>query len=101
MQVALWSQRAARAEGLPVVWDYHVFLVLRPLLSTQHDMGDGENSHTSSLIYDFDTTLDLPHDAQRGYLIPRLSFSLGQPHTMVTSPGRVVPYPVAERSVVF
>ena len=81
-QVALWSQRAAREKGLPVIWDYHVVLVLRPLSSRQDDMGDGGNSHTGSWIYDFDTTLDLPYDAQRGYLIHRLSFFfflLGQP----------------------
>jgi len=79
-QVALWSQRAAREKGLPVIWDYHVVLVLRPLSSArQHDMGDGENCHTGSLIYDFDTTLDLPYDAQRGYLIHRLSFFFSSP----------------------
>jgi protein N-terminal glutamine amidohydrolase len=27
--VALWSQRAAKAPELPVVWDYHVVLALR------------------------------------------------------------------------
>jgi len=70
-QVALWNQRAAREKELPVIWDYHVVLVLRPLSFSQDDMGDGGNSHTGSWIYDFDTTLDLPYDAQRGYLIHR------------------------------
>ncbi len=29
LQVALWEQKAARQEGAPVVWDYHVILVLK------------------------------------------------------------------------
>ena len=66
-QVALWSQRAARAEGIPVVWDYHVVLVIRPVPSEgSDDMDDGQNTRTGSLIYDLDTTLDLPYDAKRG-----------------------------------
>lgn len=47
-----------------MVWDYHVVLVLRPMPS-KDDIDDGQNVRTSSLIYDLDTTLNLPHDAQR------------------------------------
>lgn len=61
------------------MWDYHVVLVLRPLLdAARDDTDDGENSHTGSLIYDFDTTLDLPYDAQGGCSIHKvLSHPLG------------------------
>jgi len=72
-QVALWSQQAAREERLPIVWDYHVVLVLRPVFSGPGDVGDGQGIRRRSLIYDFDTTLNLPHDAQGGYLFRRLS----------------------------
>ena len=50
----------ARADGLPVVWDYHVVLVLRPVPGEC----DGQTIRTGSWIYDFDTTLDLPYDAE-------------------------------------
>jgi len=81
-QVAVWNQRAARAEGIPAVWDYHVVLVLRPL-SGQGDAEDEESIRTGSLIYDFDTTLDLPHDAQGGYLIHTIVLLVGQQPRLV------------------
>jgi hypothetical protein len=43
--VPVWSQRAAEAPGLPVLWDYHVFLAVT-----------GE----ARWIYDLDTTLPFP-----------------------------------------
>ena len=67
-QVALWSQRAAGAQGSSIVWDYHVVLALRPRYSSQDDGDDGGSSHTASWIYDFDTTLNLPHDARGGFI---------------------------------
>ena len=63
-QVALWGQRAARAEGIPIVWDYHVVLVLRPVPG-EGDVDDGQTIGTGSLIYDLDTTLQLPDDTKR------------------------------------
>jgi hypothetical protein len=68
LQVALWSQQAASEEQIPVVWDYHVVLALRPASSGTDAVDDGQSIRTASLIYDFDTTLDLPYDAQRRYL---------------------------------
>ncbi|KAF9792885.1 N-terminal glutamine amidase-domain-containing protein [Thelephora terrestris] len=71
---ALLRQQAACEEGFPVVWDYHVVLVLRPVLSDEDDdtLNGVLSIRTGSLIYDFDTTLDLPYDAQRGYLFYRV-----------------------------
>jgi hypothetical protein len=46
-------------------------LLLRPLPREDDDDDDDDtddgraSSHTGSLIYDFDTTLDLPYDANR------------------------------------
>ena len=50
------------------MWDHHAVLALRPACSGTDAMDDGPSIRTASLIYDFDTTLDLPHDAQRRYL---------------------------------
>lgn len=73
-QVALWSQRAAREDGCPVVWDYHVLLLLRPVVSAGPDeINDGQSVRPGSFIYDFDSTLDLPCDAQGLSLFRRLS----------------------------
>ena len=75
-------------EGLPVVWDYHVVLLLRPVPS-ECDADDGQNTRATSLIYDFDTTLDLPYDAESECLSSSFTeypLSPARPHTM-TSPG--------------
>lgn len=52
-KVPVWYQRAARQLNGPVVWDYHVVLLYKSVNS------DGKRT---ALIYDFDTTLDFPHD---------------------------------------
>lgn len=44
--VPLWRQRAAASPGVPVVWDYHVFAVLR--------QGGGQ----PALVFDLDCTLE-------------------------------------------
>ncbi|KAL1925258.1 uncharacterized protein VTP21DRAFT_141 [Calcarisporiella thermophila] len=44
--IPLWSQQKQHSPGLPVLWDYHVILVLR--------------TRSQSWVYDFDTTLDFP-----------------------------------------
>ena len=68
------------------------------LSASQDDTDDGEDSHTGTLIYDFDTTLDLPYDAQGGCSIHKvLSRPLGDP-VAATSSGRVVPYLIVGRS---
>jgi len=67
------------------VWDYHVVLVLRPAPG-EDDTEGGRNIRAASWIYDFDTTLDLPYDAEREYLIHRILPFTGDPH-----PGRAVP----------
>ena len=53
-QVALWNQKGSRGASIPVVWDYHVILVLRP-------------AHTSAIlhltgcwVYDFDSHATMP-----------------------------------------
>ncbi|PFH52422.1 hypothetical protein AMATHDRAFT_74213 [Amanita thiersii Skay4041] len=50
--VALWNQKKARESGLPVVWDYHVVLLLRPRFA---DVASEE-----SWIYDFDADMPIP-----------------------------------------
>ncbi|CAA7265438.1 unnamed protein product [Cyclocybe aegerita] len=57
--VALWSQKAARARGNAVIWDYHVILLLRP---RQQDDGSlaSRPGKLRSWVYDFDTTLPIP-----------------------------------------
>jgi len=71
--VALWNQKLARGPHYPVVWDYHVVLLLcRPtqdqiLLQSANESQQEMDSNivaTSQLgqpwIYDFDTQLELP-----------------------------------------
>lgn len=58
-QVALWYQKTARSPDYPVVWDYHVILVLRPRRK-EHTKETG-HPEMHSWVYDFDTTLGLPH----------------------------------------
>jgi hypothetical protein len=55
-KVALWHQRLAKSEDLPVVWDYHCIL----LLKKKRSAAEG----TKNWFYDFDTTLPNPcaHD---------------------------------------
>ncbi|KAF8162949.1 N-terminal glutamine amidase-domain-containing protein [Crassisporium funariophilum] len=59
--VALWHQKASRLEGDPVVWDYHVILMLRPkpgcVDSAHAEFGVPE---IESWVYDFDTCLPMP-----------------------------------------
>ncbi|KAF9566342.1 hypothetical protein CPC08DRAFT_814909 [Agrocybe pediades] len=65
---ALWYQKAARVEGNPVIWDYHVILVLRPRneADTLESLDSGslsaqyEADQSGSWVYDFDTTLPVP-----------------------------------------
>ncbi|KAI3610746.1 protein n-terminal glutamine amidohydrolase [Moniliophthora roreri] len=51
--VALWNQKLAQEPGLPVVWDYHVILVLRLRLKNPGDQ-------PVAWVYDFDTILSFP-----------------------------------------
>ncbi|KAF9009409.1 N-terminal glutamine amidase-domain-containing protein [Cyathus striatus] len=66
--VALWSQKAAREEDLPVVWDYHVLLVLRARKPSDYS---SKSVHVTSItipdktggdcwVYDFDSRLSMP-----------------------------------------
>lgn len=65
-KVALWCQKLASAPQWPVVWDYHVVLVLRPrdhVLPRNAPEADGVtvlDGRTRSWTYDFDTCLDVP-----------------------------------------
>lgn len=59
VKVALWYQKAAPFEGNPVVWDYHVVLLLRPRQAALN-----ENGRTMSWVYDFDTILPVPCPGQ-------------------------------------
>lgn len=58
-QVALWYQKAARFPDSPVIWDYHVILILRPRRKALATNAEQSAMH-SSWAYDFDTILDLP-----------------------------------------
>ena len=64
VKVALWYQKAARFEGDPVVWDYHVVLLLRPRQTVEESAKFNENDGTISWVYDFDTTLPVPCPGQ-------------------------------------
>ncbi|RDB24108.1 Protein N-terminal glutamine amidohydrolase [Hypsizygus marmoreus] len=68
--VALWNQKLAHEPSRPVVWDYHVLLVLRPhsfaiqahpapinIITSSKAPSYGQNT---TWAYDFDTQLDLP-----------------------------------------
>ncbi|EEB89981.1 hypothetical protein MPER_11870, partial [Moniliophthora perniciosa FA553] len=48
--VALWDQKLTQEPGIPVVWDYHVILVLRSRFKNPEDQ-------LVAWVYDFDTTL--------------------------------------------
>ncbi|KAG5728313.1 Protein N-terminal glutamine amidohydrolase [Termitomyces sp. T112] len=68
--VALWNQKRALEQDLPVVWDYHVVLLLGPREEFQHPTRDMTRTATASVdaedksnkvwIYDCDTRLPLP-----------------------------------------
>jgi len=62
LKVALWYQKAAQCEEVPVVWDYHVVLLLRPRQGVEESTGFNEND--MSWVYDFDTTLPVPCPGQ-------------------------------------
>lgn len=47
---ALWNQRAQPVPGEPVIWDYHVILLL----------ASNEHAATGWQVYDLDTFLDVP-----------------------------------------
>ncbi|EKM83021.1 hypothetical protein AGABI1DRAFT_34630 [Agaricus bisporus var. burnettii JB137-S8] len=57
--VALWDQKVAREPGAPVLWDYHVILVLEPTEAFKAANSDCKNeSQTArSWVYDFDTLI--------------------------------------------
>ncbi|KAF5324502.1 hypothetical protein D9611_004287 [Ephemerocybe angulata] len=72
MQVALFFQKAARSARLPVVWDYHVILLLQPkdlnLARVVREPGIGESleggppaqNRAGSYVYDLDSYLPSP-----------------------------------------
>jgi len=59
--VALWSQKAGQPDH-PIVWDYHVILVLK--FRNQDEGGNAIDFDSpacrGSVVYDFDTTLSMP-----------------------------------------
>jgi len=65
LQVALYSQKSSARPDIPVVWDYHVILLLRPQLQNGnwmkagYDFEDRMDAHMG-FVYDFDTTLPVP-----------------------------------------
>ncbi|TEB36208.1 hypothetical protein FA13DRAFT_1237263 [Coprinellus micaceus] len=67
-KVALFSQKAARGDGLPVVWDYHVILLLQPKELLGCPPRDHPTIRQSDVprigarpwVYDFDTRLPVP-----------------------------------------
>ncbi|KAL0947067.1 hypothetical protein HGRIS_013208 [Hohenbuehelia grisea] len=67
--VALWEQKLARDHLYPVVWDYHVIMILRPRKRSLSADGDtvlrvkdeqDDDTRAISWVYDFDTHLPLP-----------------------------------------
>jgi len=54
--VPLWRQKAARHADKPVVWDYHVILIVKAMPAS-----DGDASSPSQ-VFDLDTTLPYPCD---------------------------------------
>ena len=61
VKVALWYQKAAQIDRNPVIWDYHVVLLLRPRQGVEEGI---EKDRTGSWVYDFDTTLPVPCPGQ-------------------------------------
>jgi hypothetical protein len=58
--VALWAQKAAKLND-PIVWDYHVILVLKPKIQEGGYATDCDSlAHQQSVVYDFDTALSMP-----------------------------------------
>ncbi|KAF9452261.1 hypothetical protein P691DRAFT_722298 [Macrolepiota fuliginosa MF-IS2] len=65
--VALWEQKVAREEGAPVVWDYHVILLLEAkgigngsAWGSRGGVGTSDRSSRNgvqSWVYDFDTAI--------------------------------------------
>ena len=64
VKVALWYQKAAQIEGNPVIWDYHVVLLLRPRQGVEGTTDFIEKDRARSWVYDFDTTLPVPCPGQ-------------------------------------
>ncbi|KAF9036672.1 N-terminal glutamine amidase-domain-containing protein [Panaeolus papilionaceus] len=69
LKVALWNQKNGREEGMPVVWDYHVVLVLRPRnmqIGVDAEAEGGELQEVTAVpegecwVYDFDSRLESP-----------------------------------------
>lgn len=59
-QVALWSQKTGQLNQ-PVVWDYHVILVLKPIQDKESNPYQPTVYHNQeSIVYDFDTSLSMP-----------------------------------------
>lgn len=57
------SQKASRELNFPVLWDYHVILVLRPRRSASligQSPFEFETEGRLSWVYDFDTRLPIP-----------------------------------------
>jgi hypothetical protein len=80
-QVALWCQKLANEPHWPVVWDYHVVLVLRlrnhVFSRNGNDMRcvPAVDEITHSWVYDFDTVLDLPCTLQGKSFSKPLTFT--------------------------
>jgi len=59
--VPIWCQRAsADPRAVPVVWDYHVILVVRGSSSSSPSSSSPSSSPSSSSVYDLDTILPFP-----------------------------------------
>ncbi|KAF4608341.1 hypothetical protein EYR40_000685 [Pleurotus pulmonarius] len=72
--VALWDQKLAQQDLYPVVWDYHVVMLLRLRMahsSEVHqsegtdDLGDITGAVCHCWVYDFDTRLGSPCPAEK------------------------------------
>ncbi|EIW84991.1 hypothetical protein CONPUDRAFT_117353 [Coniophora puteana RWD-64-598 SS2] len=55
--VAVWNQRVSPSPELPIVWDYHVVLVLK---SRRTKISSSANLDGQTWVYDLDTLLNVP-----------------------------------------
>lgn len=60
----MWSQKLAQDPSHPVVWDYHVILLLKPKERNSASLGESDEFRAggtqNAWVYDFDTRLGIP-----------------------------------------
>lgn len=59
----IWHQKLCDSEHNPVVWDYHVFLVLKTNCTPSSECASSSDARAH--VYDFDSRLPFPVSAMR------------------------------------